>query len=290
MRMAPGSSPADDEGIAQLNRAAEDLWLAAQPAWPTLSIEVLPESASTNAHALALGRAGAVEPAVVVAWSQTSGRGRAGRSWQSRAGDSLTMSLALAVDLAAIPGGGALSLAVGVMVARALNAQLVSPQVNLKWPNDLWAGERKLGGILIEAVVSPELPAQQRWVVIGLGLNLAGTADGDEAHARADLTQLGLSCTPAQALAMVAPALLAGLNEFAQQGFAAFQTAYAQLDALAGRPVALWRQGWSAREADVTGTALGVDDQGALLIHDDQGRTTPWTAGEVSVRMQTHPL
>lgn len=282
----------DATGIAQLNRAAEDLWLAAQPAWPTLSIEVLPESGSTNAHALALGRAGAMDPTLVVAWSQIDGRGRAGRSWQSRAGHSLTMSLALPLDLAAIPGGGALSLAVGVMVAQALNECLTSRQkVRLKWPNDLWIDERKLGGILIEAVASPPLPAQQRWVVIGLGLNLAGSAEDEPAPVRTDLGQWGLRWTPAEALLAVTPNLLAGLRDFASHGLAAFLGAYTQLDALAGRPVSLWRQGWSATQpADIQGTALGVDEHGALLIHDDQGRTTPWAAGEVSVRVQTHPL
>ena len=288
------------DGVSLLNRAAEDLWLTAQPRWPTLSIEVLPETVSTNAHALALGRAGAVEPIVIVAWSQIAGRGRAGRSWHSGPGGALTMSLALPMDLTNIPGGGALSLAAGVMVARALNQRLApagaaASPVRLKWPNDLWAQGRKLGGILIEAVASPALPAHQRWVVIGLGLNLAGTGAGD-ASTRVDLTQLsheGLihgALTPAQALSLAAPALLDGLSTFAAEGFAAFKPDYAQLDALAGQPVALWRQGWSEAAPDVVGQALGVDEQGALLIHDDQGQTTPWTVGEVSVRMRAHPL
>ena len=159
-----------EQGLADLNRAAEQLWLAAQPAWPTLSIEVLPEVGSTNAHALALGRDGARDPVVVTAWRQTAGRGRAGRQWDAQPGQALTLSLALPLALADVPGGGsALSLAVGLWTAQALDGLRsgAAPLVQLKWPNDLWVADRKLGGILIEAIQGPALTPEQRWVVIG---------------------------------------------------------------------------------------------------------------------------
>lgn len=285
--------------IAHLNRAAEDLWLALQPHWPTLSVEVLPSTASTNAHVMALGRAGACEPTVVVAWEQTAGRGRAGRTWQASAGLSLCMSIGLPLDLSQHPGGGALSLAVGVMAAQALNGwfdqQGLPGPVRLKWPNDLWAMQHKLGGILIEAVASPALSErspQLRWVVIGLGLNLSGPLEPG-LDARTDLARLGLtpSPSPAQAMRALAPALLSGLRQFEASGFAAFQADYAALDALSGLEVNLWRQGWHSGQApDAHGVAMGVDASGALLIHDEGGQTTPWTIGEVSVRLQTHHL
>lgn len=297
------SSPAqataanEQQGQASLNQAAEALWEAAQPRWPTLSMEVLPQCPSTNAHALSLGRAGVCEPTVVVAWDQTAGRGRSGRSWQAQPGQSLAMSLALPMDLGAVPDGGALSLAVGVMVAEALNILLEraaqAPSVQLKWPNDLWAQQRKLGGILIEAIASPALPPQQRWVVIGLGLNLAGQPEAST-EPRTDLAQAGLNhpaLTPAQAMRAVVPALLDGLAVFAQQGFAPFKTAYDQLDGLRGHDVALWQQGWAADcPPDIQGRAMGVDEHGALLIHDGQRQTQAWTIGEVSVRVRAHPL
>lgn len=302
------AAPMDDLGFAALNTAAERLWEALQAEVRGLSFEVLPQVGSTNSHALQLGRLGADAPTVVVAWLQTAGRGRAGRSWQARGGDSLTMSLALPLALTEVPGGGsALSLAVGVVVAEALESLLQRqgvaplPRIGLKWPNDLWVDDRKLGGILIEAVSGPSLPEPQRWVVVGLGLNLANTP-ADLAATRCDLQGLMASAaanagqgdavriSPAEALEAIVPPLLQALRAFQHSGFAPLQARYADRDALRGRQVALWRTSSSSPEpgrtddADAQGTALGIDDSGALLIDDGGGQTVSWCVGEVSVR------
>ena len=290
------------DGLSALNAAAERLWEALQADHPGLSFEVLPTVDSTNSRALQLGRLGVDAPTVVVAWQQTAGRGRAGRSWEARPGDSLTMSLAVPLALTEVPGGGsALSLAVGLAVAEALDARLAGlgvspvPRIELKWPNDLWVDDRKLGGILIEAVSGPSLPAQQRWVVIGLGLNLAGTP-ADLAATRCDLQGLlqdrapGLTLTPGQVFEALVPALLRAMQAFQHTGFAPLQARYAARDALSGRQVSLWRTTSTspapghADNADAQGQALGIDASGALLIDDGRGQATPWCVGEVSVR------
>lgn len=287
-----------DQGLADLNQAAEQLWLAAQPDWPTLSIEVLPEVGSTNAHALAMGRDGARDPVVVTAWRQTAGRGRAGRQWDAQPGQTLTVSLALPLRLAEVPGGGsALSLAVGLWTAQALDklrSGAGTHALQLKWPNDLWVDDRKLAGILIEAIQGPALAPEQRWVVIGLGLNLAGTPAALQ-HERTDAaTGLGLALTPGQAMVAVVPALLQGLQQFERTGFAPLRQAYAARDALLGRPVALWKHMQAAlggtTASDAEGLASGVDDHGALLVDDGRGTLIPWSIGEVSVRPRPHPL
>lgn len=283
-----------EPGLADLNRAAEQLWLAAQPAWPTLSIEVLPEVGSTNAHALALGRDGASAPVVVTAWRQTAGRGRAGRQWDAQPGQALTLSLGLPLALADVPGGGsALSLAVGLWTAQALDRLQAgeAPAVQIKWPNDLWVADRKLAGILIEAIQGPSLAPEQRWVVIGLGLNLIGTPDALQGE-RTDVHKaLGMALSPGQAMEAIVPALLDGLRGFEHTGFAPLREAYDARDALKGRPVALWRHmqppsapRLSMAEADAHGIARGVDSRGALLVDDGQGAPHPWSIGEVSVR------
>ncbi|MEY2840355.1 MAG: hypothetical protein RJB60_2654 [Pseudomonadota bacterium] len=287
--------PTDAAGIADLNQAAEELWLACSGTWPTLSIEVLPEVGSTNTRALQMGREGANAPCVVVAWRQSAGRGRSGRSWEAQPGQTLTISLGLPLALDAVPGGGsALSLAVGLSVAESIDA-LRGPGVKpigLKWPNDLWMHDRKLGGILIEASTAPALAPKHRWVVIGLGLNL--DLSDDAPADRLSLRELGLPISPGQAMLALVPGLLKACAQFEAEGFAPLAQRYAQRDVLAGREVGLWKlQAPSPTEpqgADTRGLAQGVASDGALKVQalgpDGQAQGEPllWRMGEVSVR------
>ena len=292
-------SEADTLGLADLNRSAEALWLQVQSTWPGFSVDVLPEVESTNTHAMQMGRQGAEAPCVVVAWRQTAGRGRAGRHWQAAPGQTLTMSLAMPLALDKVPGGGsALSLVVGLAVAETLRCLPGEPDVKLKWPNDLWVEGRKLGGILIEAMAPAHLPAGQRWVVIGLGLNLRETPTEQQAH-RCDLAAVVKGAAPSagQAMALLVPAMLSRIHDFTQHGFAPLVAPWAALDALAHQPVALWSRlpdGVSADHPDApppshTGTACGVAPDGALLVQDAAGQLQRWQVGDVSVRPGTRP-
>jgi BirA family biotin operon repressor/biotin-[acetyl-CoA-carboxylase] ligase len=282
--------------MIDLNTAAEQIWLDTQADCPNISIEVLPETDSTNTQLLARGRAGDTAPMLLAAHLQTAGRGRHGRQWVAQPGDSLTFSLGLPLDLEQVPGGGsALSLAVGLAIAEALDAGMAGlpgpaqPPITLKWPNDLWWQQRKLGGILIEATPAPGLTTGQRWVVIGVGINLRPQGDQASGLAHACLQELNTTpLTAGQVWTWVAPKLLRAVQRFALEGFAPVQAAYAQRDALAGQDVALWR-GASGnallRGAPTdTGRADGVDQQGALLVHTDAGLQR-WTTGDVSVRL-----
>jgi len=293
--------------MIDLNTAAEQIWLATQADCPNISLEVLPQTDSTNTQLLARGRAGDTAPMLLATHQQTAGRGRHGRQWLAQPGDSVTFSLGLPLDLDRVPGGGsALSLAVGLAVAEALDAGLAALKpaaqdpITLKWPNDLWWRQRKLGGILIEATPAPGLPAGQRWVVIGVGINLRlPTGPQPEGLNATSLNHISPEpLTSGQVWTWVAPPLLRATQRFAQEGFAPLRAAYAQRDALAGQDVALWQ---GAGQPEVlrgvptqTGRAQGVDEQGALLVHTGADLQR-WTTGDVSVRLAasspppTHP-
>ncbi len=144
---------------------SEAIWEAVAPILPGFTVEVLPEIASTNSELMRRARAGQMEPVLLVAEQQTAGRGRLGRGWSSRAGDSLTFSLGLPL---APPDWSGLSLAVGVSLAESLD-----PRVLLKWPNDLWLHDCKLAGILIETASIGEARDARRFAVIGVGVNVA---------------------------------------------------------------------------------------------------------------------
>ena len=284
---APTTAPALQPSLlSALNAAAEDIWMACQADWPGLSLEVHPELDSTNTRLMAQGRQGQCQPTVLLALSQTAGRGRRGRSWHAHAGDTLTFSVGVPLALEHVPGGGhTLSLAVGLALAEALDGlgALRAP-VGLKWPNDLWVGPRKLGGILIEVTPAPGLPEPQRWVVVGVGLNVRGqppSADAISLWPATDAPDLAV----AQVFAQVVPALLQGMARFALSGFAPLQPRFAQRDVLMGRAVQLWgHEAQPGRHAaDDEGQCLGVDADGALLVHTAHGLHR-WTSGDVSVR------
>lgn len=118
---------------------------------------------STNRVAADLARAGAPDGVVVGADHQTAGRGRRGRTWESRPGASLLVSVILR------PAPAVVTLAAGVAAAEACET-VAGVDVGLKWPNDLLVGEAKVGGILAELVAGA--------AVVGLGVNLAWAPAG----------------------------------------------------------------------------------------------------------------
>ena len=117
---------------------AEDIWQSCVPLLPTLTVEVLKEVDSTNSELMRRARAGQTDPVLLVAESQTAGRGRLGRQWHAQAGDALTFSLGLMLHPADWSG---LSLAVGLSVVENLDPQ-GALRLGLKWPNDIWVRQQ----------------------------------------------------------------------------------------------------------------------------------------------------
>ena len=292
---------------------AEALWRELTPLLPELSLEVLASCDSTNtvlverarlSSGLADGqpsrmgeleppisgpiplaeatphgrRARDTQPCLLVAEEQTRGRGRQGRSWLSSADASLTFSLALPFEP---PDWSGLSLAVGVALAEALDARTAAsgPRVALKWPNDLlWSDgsvtARKLGGVLIETVPV----GQRRMAVIGVGLNVAPMPAPDLSLGYACLQEILPGITPPEALRRVAAPLLKAVLAFQRDGFAPFRARFEQRDALAGHNVR------TTGEPPLEGTALGIDDSGALRLQVGS-EVQLLASGEVSLRL-----
>jgi BirA family transcriptional regulator, biotin operon repressor / biotin---[acetyl-CoA-carboxylase] ligase len=210
---------------------------------------------------------------------QHAGRGRRGRRWIAPFGAGLALSVAWTFS----EGAGtlaALSLAVGVAISRAL-VRAGAAGVTLKWPNDIWYQDRKMGGVLIELKAEAGGSAH---VVIGLGLNVVLTeaarreieAGGVRAASVAD------ACSGPPSRNLIAGAildeLLSMLGEFERAGFAAFRDAWMALDALSGRPSRVVLGG-----AVISGTSRGVDAEGALLLETEHGMQR-FVSGEVSLR------
>jgi BirA family biotin operon repressor/biotin-[acetyl-CoA-carboxylase] ligase len=224
------------------------------------------ETDSTNERAKELAAAGAPHGLVVTADSQTAGRGRQGRSWVAPPGRALLFSVLLR-DLD--ESAAMIPLAAAVAVCDAFPAA-----DGIKWPNDVWIDGRKLAGILVEGRL------QDRWAVLGIGLNVATTADELPDDLKDIATSLAIAgddsgvATPRDALDRLVPALDRWLAAPAADVLAEWRAH----DALRGQRIR-----WDGGE----GVAAGVDDEGSLLVETDDAGTQSLRAGEVHLQRLT---
>ncbi len=249
------------------------------------NLTVLEQVGSTNAWLLQLAR-DEFHAHAVLAEQQTAGRGRRGRAWQSPAGCNIYLSLGWIFN-AAVRDLSCLPLVVGVAVVRAL--ELLGIQgAGLKWPNDILANGRKLGGILLESRPSG---GGKSAVVMGIGLNVAMPPDAAAAQGIdqpwTSVAELPGASPDAGLRDRLAGALLDrlldALQAFETSGFAPFETDWQRFDLLFNQPVRV-----TAAEGEILGCATGIDAQGNLLVSEalpsGEQQAHCFNSGEVSVR------
>lgn len=216
--------------------------------------------------------------AFVFAELQTDGRGRRGRAWISPPMANLAFSCLRRFE-GGYAGLSGLSLAIGVVVARALEVCGVRG-VGVKWPNDLVHRDAKLAGILIELGGEFLGPCH---AVIGVGINLHLPVGARVAIAQpvTDLEQLcGAAPSRNELAAVLIEHLCEALEEFAASGLIAFADEYARRDALRGRTLRV-----DDPRGAFEGVAAGVDARGALRVRTARGEKIVDSA-EVSIRAQ----
>jgi len=226
------------------------------------------QTGSTNDLAARLAQAGAPEGSAVAADTQTAGRGRLGRSWISPPGAGLYVSFVLRpASVGFVPPAGVhlVTLATGVALAEALRLVSGLP-VEIKWPNDLLVGRRKLGGILAEAV---DLGSPSGYVVIGFGLNLGVAAYPPDVAARATSVEaeLGRPVERGVVLAESLASLDRVVGALEAGRFGAILSRWQDL-APSSRGAAVR---WVLGEEERRGVTAGIDADGALLLRTDRG-------------------
>jgi BirA family biotin operon repressor/biotin-[acetyl-CoA-carboxylase] ligase len=207
---------------------------------------------STNARARALAGAGAPHGTLVTASEQSAGRGRQGRTWTAPPGRALLCSIVIRDPPRLLP------LAAGVAVAA-----VVGPPALLKWPNDVLVDGRKVGGILVEG------RPQERWAVVGVGLNVALMRCDFPSQLRDTAGTLGLE---PDAIEGLLTGLLEQLEQWTGAGSEGVLDAVRARDALLGQPV---------RWAGGSGTGAGIDGDGRLVVETAEAGTVALDAGEV---------
>ncbi|HEY7956702.1 MAG TPA: biotin--[acetyl-CoA-carboxylase] ligase [Polyangia bacterium] len=228
---------------------------------------------STNDEAARWAKEGAPAGAVVVADSQTRGRGRLGRVWHSPPGESLYLSVVLRPRLvpSLVPP---VTLAAGVAVAEAIARFEVEPA--LKWPNDVLASGRKAAGILTEMATAQ---GAVEHLVIGIGVNLNGLAFPDELAAIATSLRRERGGAPIDR-----PAFAAALCERLEAWYEVFESGGAPAVAAGWRRFARFfgqRLTVAQGGGTVSGVAEALEDDGALRLRADDGRLVRVIAGEV---------
>lgn len=235
------------------------------PGW---RVEVLEETISTNAVAMARGAAGEADGYAVIADHQVGGRGRRGNRWESPPGSALLLSALLRpeVPLSRWPRA---AVAAAVAVCRAISATTaLLPSV--KWPNDVLIGSHKVAGILIESRAPGA--GSTGWLVIGIGVNVH-TRDFP-ITLRYPATSLALAGGHAPPRAELAAALLVALRKECDRAFdearwPETRTAFAAFDALTGRRIRAEQNG-----VITEGIACGIDDDGGLILHGADSSNT----------------
>jgi BirA family biotin operon repressor/biotin-[acetyl-CoA-carboxylase] ligase len=252
----------------------DEIAAALAPQLPGLAVEVVAEIDSTSSELMRRARDGRSSPVLLVAERQTAGRGRMGRHWQSAQAPGEPASLTFSLGLPLLPRDwSGLSLAVGVSVAESLDPSKVGG-ISLKWPNDLWVDDRKLGGILIETAL-PQNGTAERYLVIGIGLNVGPREAADFSTAPAWIRQWRPRATAPELLREIVVPLVDHVLLFGERGFVPFAERFAARDILRGREVQL--------SDGTTGRCEGVGWGGELLVETASGMKTI-TSAEVSVR------
>jgi len=239
-------------------------------------IEYVDTTESTNTLAQECARAGADEGTVVIAETQTRGRGRLGRSWLSPPHRNLYLSIVLRPPL---PPAAAPRLALVVGLATAETVAEWAPRAAVKWPNDVVVDGRKVAGILTEMDADAE---QVRFVIAGIGVNLNIGADEFPAELRDKAVGLGVLTGAPVDRAAFAARLLAQLetryDQFLRDGFAAMRPRWAARCCLDGRQVTI-----DDGHRRYDGTCAGVADDGTLRVIDAAGTEQRIVAGDVTV-------
>lgn len=242
-------------------------------AWPQgYALKAFEVIDSTNEEARRMAKAGEAGPVWITADRQTAGRGRRGRAWESPSGN---LSATLLLRPGKPPGESAqLSFVAALAASDMIQSFATHARVAVKWPNDVLAEGRKIAGILLESASGAG--GRLDWLAVGIGVNLATHPDGTEFPATS-LASLGEQVPAARdALLHLACAWAKWYEVWSARGFGDIRDAWIARAAHIGGRIRARLQ-----NEETSGVFEGIDESGALILREAQGRTRIIAAGEV---------
>jgi BirA family biotin operon repressor/biotin-[acetyl-CoA-carboxylase] ligase len=240
-------------------------------------------ASSTNILAFEIAGSGGGHGEVVQAVSQSAGRGRLGKSWQSPPGKGLYFSIIVRPRLTP-ENYPKLTMTAGLAVARVVEA-IYGCKTLLKWPNDIFLSEKKCGGILCEAsLASPR--SEERFAVIGIGLNvLTEKTDFPEelqGTATSLLLETGVRSAMDELLGRIHKEVLERISQLDNEGFSDILAQWKRRDFLKSR----WLEWVSHSHEIVTARSEGPDENGQLLVRDKKGVLHRVLSGDIRLAEQ----
>ena len=242
-------------------------------AWPQgYALKAFEVIDSTNEEAKRMAQAGEKGPVWITADRQSAGRGRRGRAWDSPTGN-LAATLLLRPEKP--PGQAAqLSFVAALAASDMVQSFAHGARVAVKWPNDVLADGKKIAGILLESASGGS--GRLEWLAVGIGVNLAQHPDGTEFPATS-LGALGETAPPPRdALLRLASGWAKWYDIWNARGFGDIRDAWLARAAHIGGRIRARLQ-----NEETSGVFEGIDETGALILREAQGRTRVIAAGEV---------
>ena len=241
------------------------------------ALEVYPSIGSTNVRARELGKAGGEEGSLIVADEQTAGRGRLGRSFHSPPGSGIYFSIILKPEpMLEYPPG--VTLAAGLGVAEGVGT-VTGQAPDIKWPNDLLMGDRKICGMITEM---ESMGDRTSFLILGIGVNVNLREEDIPPEIRAKAGSIRMSTGRAWDREQLLAAILLGVEkrylQIVSGRWRDVIDEYRRNCVTVGKFVCV-RSGRS----EVEGKAVGVDDLGRLTVETAAGETLALDSGEVTL-------
>ncbi len=203
---------------------------------------------------------------------QTKGKGQHGRVWCSQKDGSVLFSIRQNFDASCDLSG--LSLVVALAIVKSLEETYAIEKLGIKWPNDIYFGDKKLSGILLEN----QLLGGEQSVVVGVGVNYALGENLDCETPWIDLTTISASVSNIKVLtAAIINSVLVYIKRFEENGFEDFQSEWTAYDILKGRRAKVERVNDS-----FTGEVVGINSKGALLISSENGIEAMYSSEQIT--------
>lgn len=255
----------------------QEIVSSVQSEWAGCNVFFFEETGSTNVEAKMLAEQGAVHGTLVVADSQSGGKGRRGRSWHSPKGSAIAMSLILKPELE-LDKASMLTIVQAMAVAKALE-EICGCKPHIKWPNDILINEKKVCGILTEMNLEKSEIAS---IIIGCGVNV-----NQESFPK-EISHIATSLKIETGQMFNRAELIGHICRYFEEYFGKFMSVKDLSGMVAEYNNYLISQGRNVKVLDpkgeFQGEALGINAQGELLVKKVSGEIVNVYAGEVSVR------